>query len=381
MSDHDARALAAEAALERLLPLMPRIGVSRLANITGLDRLGIPVVSAIRPAGLLLQTSGGRGRRPTEAHVSALMEAIEHMHIESPPAARLRSSHAALMRAGQAAIAPGALPLFMRDRYWDAGYVLDWLAAEDLRTGATVLVPAGAVCARCVPALYILSSNGVSAGATCADATLHALYELIERDAVSRLSVGGRLRLSAESCRFINPATVDNPIVAELYERTAAAGVRLVLIRVRGCTPIHTFWAALLERDGLSHTSLVHFGYGAHLHAGLAAVRAITEAAQSRLTFIQGVREDFAAKIEAKHSGGRHRRVYEVFDGIAARDDWRALPSEESAGTERDIERTLGWLAGAGRGPFLRVNLTRPDLDIPVVRVLAPGMAMHTGFF
>jgi ribosomal protein S12 methylthiotransferase accessory factor len=381
MSDQDNRALAAEAVLELLLPLMPCIGVSRLADITGLDRLGIPVINAIRPTGLLLQMSSGRGMHPAAARVSALMEAIEHMHIESPPAAMLRSSRAALLRAGRAAVAPNVLPLFMKNVYWDEDYVLDWLVAEDLCTGATVQVPASAVCAGCAPALHSLSANGVSASATREEATLHALYELLERDAVSRLSVGKRLRLSAETCHFIDPTTVDEPVVSELYARIAAADMRLMLISVRGCTPIHTFWATLLERDGLSHTSLVHFGYGAHLCAAVAAVRAITEAAQSRLTFIQGVREDFAAKINAKHTGDAHRRVFEIFDSIAARDDWRALPSEESAGTTRDIDRTLTWLTDAGRGPFLRVDLTRPDLNIPVVRVLALGMTMHPGFF
>ena len=62
---------------ERLRSLHELVGISRLAEITELDTLGVPVVSAIRPASRSLSVMSGRGTTPEHARIAATMEAIE----------------------------------------------------------------------------------------------------------------------------------------------------------------------------------------------------------------------------------------------------------------------------------------------------------------
>src|SRR4051812_30484027 len=61
---------------------LPRMGITRLTNVTGLDSIGIPVVQAIRPNSRSLSVSQGKGVDLDAAKVSAMMEAIELWHAE-----------------------------------------------------------------------------------------------------------------------------------------------------------------------------------------------------------------------------------------------------------------------------------------------------------
>ena len=70
--------------LAKIKPHLPAMGITRCANVTGLDRIGIPVYCAIRPNGADLQVSNGKGINHQAAQVSALMEGIEIFHAETP---------------------------------------------------------------------------------------------------------------------------------------------------------------------------------------------------------------------------------------------------------------------------------------------------------
>src|SRR5687768_18618096 len=62
---------------ERLRGIAPACGVTRLADITRLDEVGMPVWQAIRPAGRALSVHQGKGASPLHARIGALSEAIE----------------------------------------------------------------------------------------------------------------------------------------------------------------------------------------------------------------------------------------------------------------------------------------------------------------
>jgi len=86
--------------IARLRPLIPRMGITRVANVTGLDRIGIPVVTVCRPNARSLAVSQGKGVDLDAATVSGLMEAAELYHaehVELPlklgSQAELQSSH------------------------------------------------------------------------------------------------------------------------------------------------------------------------------------------------------------------------------------------------------------------------------------------------
>ena len=71
------RSMPAEAFLDRAAAAAAQCGVTRLADITRLDRLGLPVWQAVRPAGKALSVHQGKGSSPIAAKVGALCEAIE----------------------------------------------------------------------------------------------------------------------------------------------------------------------------------------------------------------------------------------------------------------------------------------------------------------
>lgn len=62
--------------------LMPALGITRVANVTGLDHIGLPVYTAIRPTSRSLAVSQGKGLDAAAAKASALMESIEAWHAE-----------------------------------------------------------------------------------------------------------------------------------------------------------------------------------------------------------------------------------------------------------------------------------------------------------
>jgi ribosomal protein S12 methylthiotransferase accessory factor len=82
--------VSSEETIARVRPHLPALEVTRLADVTGLDRIGLPVYCAIRPRGLILQSTNGKGARVADAQASALMEAVEH-HM---PSGRCRTSAA-----------------------------------------------------------------------------------------------------------------------------------------------------------------------------------------------------------------------------------------------------------------------------------------------
>src|SRR6202020_1763686 len=76
------RLVSPETTLARVRPLRPVMGITRIANITGLDCIGIPVTMVCRPNARSLAVSQGKGLDLTAAKVSGVMESIEGYHAE-----------------------------------------------------------------------------------------------------------------------------------------------------------------------------------------------------------------------------------------------------------------------------------------------------------
>src|SRR5215213_7437677 len=76
------RTVSPTATLERLGPLLAPMGITRVANITGLDHVGVPVVITCRPNSRSLSVSQGKGIDLAAAKASGLMESVENYHAE-----------------------------------------------------------------------------------------------------------------------------------------------------------------------------------------------------------------------------------------------------------------------------------------------------------
>lgn len=371
------RIVAPERTLETIGPHLKAMGITRWADVTWLDRIGMPVCCAIRPGAIFLQVSNGKGLEPVDAKVSALMESIEQYHAENPPDHLRRASKKQLEDEGCRVIEPSALPNYSPGPFFSERFQLQWTSAIDLTRGEPVWLPASAVY-YCSPMLLPFTSNGLAAGNDLTEATLHALYEVLERDAIARLSAGGQTNVKTGKTHVINLAAIEDPAVCGLIEKIRRAGTELVLIRVAAAVRVHVFWAILLNNNPVSWGSPVSMGHGAHSHPGVAATRAITEAAQSRVTFIHGAREDLPE--EYYSSLESHARVRDYFAALRPSGAWADLEDYSSGDLSRDYHAILDQFADSGWTVY-RADLSRAPFDIPVVKVFVPGFRGLGSFF
>ncbi|MGT2531691.1 hypothetical protein ACU4GG_35025 [Streptomyces nojiriensis] len=78
------RARTPEATWEMVSRAAAKVGVTRVADITRLDTIGIPTFQAVRPLSRTLAVSQGKGMTPELAKLSAVMESVETWHVEQP---------------------------------------------------------------------------------------------------------------------------------------------------------------------------------------------------------------------------------------------------------------------------------------------------------
>ncbi len=74
------RTCSPQETISQIEPYFEKIGLTRLADITGLDRIGIPVILSVRPNSTFLAVDAGKGITPEAATASAAMEYIERYH-------------------------------------------------------------------------------------------------------------------------------------------------------------------------------------------------------------------------------------------------------------------------------------------------------------
>ncbi len=366
-----------------------------------------PVFAAIRPLGRSLSTQQGKGRTLLAARVSALMESIETWHAEHlqlpvrraaaeqlrqrgaiAPLTRLpraprqavakrtaqraggRGSAAAKAAAAKAARekAARAVPLSSR--------ILPWVEGFELASARPMWVPEEAVTLDCVlggrQPIFDISSNGLASGNCLVEAILHGLCEVIERDAEAawRREEGQR-RLVLDS--------VTDPGCVELIEQFTAAGVRVVVWDLTSDVGVPVIGCAILEdpEQPAWRALGLYQGFGCHPAPEIALARALTEAAQTRLTYIAGARDDFfpfdydratdrelLAQIWEELASAPHQPV--MFD---------ELPALASGELGDDLEAIVARLGACGSKQVIAVELSQPGFGVPVVKVLVPGRA------
>jgi ribosomal protein S12 methylthiotransferase accessory factor len=160
-----------------------------------------------------------------------------------------------------------------------------------------------------------------------------------------------------------------------LVSRIQRAGLLLYLRDVTSSVGIAALDCACIERQ-LDGRHLVHVGTGCHPDARVAVSRAITEAAQSRLAHIQGGREDLTVIVRPPAPF----EPSEVYGGGDLR-PFSSVPSYEQPNVDDDIRLLVDRLASAGFSRVIAIDLTRPELSIPVIRVLIPGAETWSVFF
>jgi YcaO-like protein with predicted kinase domain len=365
------RSKTPEATLARLHPLLPRLGITRVGVLTGLDTVGIPVAAAYRPNSRSIAVHQGKGRTAVAAKVSAVMEAVECWHAEAADLPLRLGSAEEILRHGPA-VAPGRLPLTGLGDAATSRFL--WAEADDLVSGSRLWVPYELVSADfSMPSPagfgpFRQTTNGLGAGNTLVEAMLHGIYEVVERDAVALWHAASPAR-QARCC--VDLAGIDGPESLWMLAQFAAASVSLRLWDVTTDTGLPAFLALACDEDGLAGVE-PEFGSACHASADVALASALAEAAQSRVTRISGARDDYLPE-----SFGIAAR--------AARDDAArrllrmapAIPFRYRHGNvmaEADLDAALTALSRCGMPQVVCIDLSRDDIGIPVVRIIIPGL-------
>lgn len=370
LRDGTHRAASLEATWRRFAPLQPIAGITRIAELTGLDTLGIPVFAAIRPMGRSLSTQQGKGLTPAAARVSALMESLETFSAEHVERRTVRGSYRALARRRR--VAPvRELPRTRGRLDLDAAW--RWIEGFELAAGEPVLVPIEAVTLDTTGVAlrrrgaFDVSSNGLASGNVLVEAILHGLLEVIERDAEAAWRrAGGDRRIVLDS--------IPDPACRALIDRIVASGARVALWDLDSPYGACVIGCAIVEdpREPAWRALGCYQGFGAHTEPAVAIARALTEAAQTRLTYIAGARDDFFHEDYARATDPD--AVGAVWAGLARPCDepvlFDDLPRIAADGLGAALEALVA------RVPrVMAVDLTHPALGVPVVKVLAPGLA------
>ena len=369
------RACPPEDTLARISPHLALAGITRLADITGLDRIGIPVTLAIRPNARTVVGSTGKGATLVAAQVSGAMEAIEMHHAESAAFDVVEASLEDLQRQDRPLLDVHRIPCVRHQRLLP-DVPLQWTAGQDLATGSPVLVPFSCVHLRpprkglpLARSPFQRSSNGLASGNTRMEAILAGMYEVIERDAYALARA--RPGFWTRSASVVDLRALRLPEVEPLLAACAAAEVMVMVLDITSDLGVPAFAARLFD---LAHPETgTAVGYGCHLDTEVALVRAITEAVQARVVVqVAGSRDD-TTKYERWTMGLFASQMEEA---LRLQAQARHVPQVQMAGRSfaDDLHLLMERLAAAGLPQVGVVDMQEPPFPVAVVRVVIPGL-------
>jgi putative methanogenesis marker protein 1 len=359
--------------LERIKSVIPEVGITRVADISGLDRVGLPVFSAIRPSAAdgAISVYAGKGVTESEARVSVIMEAVERFsaEVENFTQQLLFDSYENLS-ADNSALNPADLIL---PGHLSPDTKIEWFPSWDLLNDEEVLVPANAVFHPYRPhqgrwQLFRSNTNGLASGNVIEEAIFHGLMEVVERDAVSIAEINRNPGIGLDV--GVGPA-------GDIIKKFEAQEIRVQLWWVPTDTGTPTIVAAS-DDEKMRDAALLVMGAGSHTDPQIAALRALTEAAQSRATQIHGAREDTNRESMTRLIG------YERMKRLNKH--WLAEPSKtlelgaiETSATDSidgDIKLTLGRLSDVADRVIVS-DITVSAIGVPAVRVIIPGFEVY----
>jgi len=409
--------------IEHVTPLCDRIGVTRIADITYLDKLCIPNYSTVLPGTEdFFWVYSGKGPTKSHAKASALMESIERycslpsksflnpIHGNYP---ELSKSHNKVLHSDEV-IEPTQLNYNVKES------IIDYLPGFDLLNNEEILVPAELVFSRYFPKSPSINgflyshTNGLASGNVIEEAICQALCELIERDAVSIADLcassipysilkgmtNSLMQKGNDTVKFLqvdwdeftdDPSIfpdVDITDIARQFEpikflvdRFTYAGINLMIKDItQKDIGIPTFAASSIEWIS-SNYGYFAIGYGTHLDSRIALIRAITELTQTRAINIQGARDD-CKKIEYKENDEIYKRKWQFMPTTSSLSHpsnkktiaFSEIKSYVMDDILDDIKFILNNLKKAGLKRAIMVDLTHPKLGVPVVRMIVPGL-------
>jgi YcaO-like protein with predicted kinase domain len=381
----------------RLREIGNTLGVTRIADITGLDRVGIPVYSAIVPSSDDgISVYNGKGLRPIDAKVGALMESIERQTALKARLPYIEATYGQLSQQGRT-LDPWKINQALFEEFTPKT-LCSWVRGTDLFSGEEVWVPAhlAGYLWNDVPhgsPYRVNDSNGLASGNNRLEAVYHALCELIERDAWTFAELGASFLPTArrhvlggntagpgddlEHCPAVEISKEN-----ELLRAFEEAGLSLLVRDITSALQVPAFLASVGD-ESIFGFPMAHVGFGCSPNADVALRRAISEVAQSRCVDIQSVREDIVDSNAPKDMFSLHtRRVASVnrknwvLGESRTRRPFESIESHIFNDLNQDIQWLMERLDEAGLSEAIVVDFTPDCTTHSVVRVIVPGIEL-----
>ena len=362
--------------MSRVAPYLEAMGITRLSRQTDLDCVGLPVWCAYTPNSRSIVIAQGKGLEDIDAKVSAAMEALERAVAGEPITTTTVSSARDLRRRGDCAEPLDCL-IASGEQTVGEDEVLTWSLATELLHDRPIHVPQdAALLDRTRPNRFWMSSDGLASGNTLEEAMFHGILERIERDAHVLWQIVSDHQRDV-SC--VDPRSFADAALSDLIDRIEAAGLILKLFDITSDIGIPCF-TALVAPSTINGKIPLRFvevtgGSGAHPWGVRAAIRAVTEALQSRLTYISGARDDVWPEL------------FTTPLPIRTRSAFLAVPASVSAaaiarpdGTISDLlQELLERLRAGGISSVIALPLTPANLPFSVVKIFIPDLENPAG--
>ncbi len=356
------------------------LGVSRVTCTTFLDHIGIPVFAGVRPdaeSGSLC-ISAGKGLTMLEAEVGAYMEAIEFALSETKNSAcKIEVAHYQdmLSAADNPEVLLDLCPIIGREI--DLSAEVPCVSARDLISGREYLLPAeiAFVPFKLEEAIFGNHTNGLASGNSWEEACIHGIFEVIERDILS-------FEFIRDTSNLVPGRSLSHceSVIHKIFQ----ADLDVVMRAVPNIYKFPFFAATIIDTNS-RHPAFINTGYGLHSDYHIASIRALTEAAQSRLTYIHGTRDDLMERF-ADYDGMTGEQLHALFlakskhlksevdNNNQSSSDFTIM---DSLNMQDYLKSLLDHLTNLGIGKVLVISHSPKDDPLQVVKIVIPGLEFY----
>jgi oxazoline/thiazoline synthase len=328
--------------------------------------------------------SFGKGSTAEQGEASALMEAIErYSGIYQGDEIRIKRRFTDFPSGD--AILPNDVLLFSDAQYrqqaaptepdemptpdhFDRSALIEWSPVWSLRDERFKYLPTGL--------LYFFyndgsgtdhfhaDSNGCAAGNTLEEAIVQGFLELVERDSYAIWWYNRVQRPEVDLGQF------EDSYVRDLKNQLAETGRRLWMLDITTDLGIPSFVAMSHSTDG--DGDFVEYGSGSHFDARIAVLRSLTEVNQFLSIGLVGGRD--AGSTDSDGSGPFRLRDHPYLIPNGNSGIGPDLGATFAGLDKREQVMACVELAKRQGLDFLVLDQTRPDIEVPVVRVIVPGL-------
>jgi ribosomal protein S12 methylthiotransferase accessory factor len=357
--------------IRRILQRKREFGITRLGSITELDRIGIPVVQAVRPLSRSVSVNQGKGVTYPQAAISALMESLEgwaseHISTERVELAGFRSMN--------------------RQGYWshlgnggEFNETLAWIKGWDLLSSRAVPVPLALVdTAYTIPSPHPSwlprNTTGLAAGTSWRGAIEHACFEALERHARC-----AALRVPHFFDRYqVDSRSVFAEAAGKIIDRLLSAGCSVGIWSIPTEHGLPVYWCHVMESE--LQAPLAPWpaeGFGCDRTHDRALAKALLEACQSRLGIISAAREDITGHIY-HYQGTRKLSAWRRQLAVSA--SLYPAAAESEAKTDPSALPLEALRRAGARAVIVVALFSDESIPLHVVRVVTPPLETDPEF-